>query len=366
MLKRKLNRIRVKKLMRGAKKFVSPKEKLSSVIGKLKKHKKCALPVKKGKKYKGLVVSQVIAYEDLPPTITKTKSLIINPPLISPDTSLAEACEKMWRNNLIAIPIGKNKKLKGILTFWNIVDWGLKQKEFKKLKVDEIRIREFPVVDIHEEVDKTRVKLRNKELTKILVKDENITKATGIEYIVDKISKIPKEKMTKGDRKGEKYKRLGIETRSISRIIKVKIKERNSIQKLLKKMKKFYSSYALVGESLITFKDILRFLGELKEDILTKKVIFITKTKFFYLTWDQMKNDLIGFLETYHKKFGKDSIREFRITIRDLHKKGSRMKFIMSGKLLTDLGDFYAKKEGWDPIDVFDDLIEAIRRQIWP
>jgi CBS domain-containing protein len=365
MLKGKLNEIKVKELMKKPEIFLSPKEVVSSVIGKMKKHKTYALPVKKGKKYVGMITAQEIVSERIPPTTTEIKSLITYPPLIPSNTSLAEACDKMWRNDLRTIPVGDNKELKGILTFWDVVDWCLKQEDLKKFKVDEIETRDIPVLNVHEQVDKAKIKLRNKRLTKLLVGDGRINKILGTKNLVKKLSKIPRESMTLGERKGEKTKRLGIESRSVTRKIKVRVKKNNSIHELLKEMKRFNSNYAVLDESVITFKDILRFLGEYKED-LTRKVVFINKSKLDDLTWNHMKMDLQDFLQIYNKKFGKDSIRDFRITIRDLHTTGDKTKFIMSAKLLTDLRDFYAKKEGWDAIDVFDDLIGAVRRQIWP
>jgi CBS domain-containing protein len=365
MLKEKVKETKVEKLMKKPKIFLSPDEKISSVIGKMKKHKTYALPVEEGKKYIGMVTAQEIISEPIHPTTTEIKSLIIHPPLIPYNTSLTDVCDKMWRNNLRAIPIGEDKKLEGILTFWDILDWSLKQEEFKNLKINEIKKREIPTVKKHEEVDKAKIKLRKKEFTHLLIEDKRMNMLIREEDLLEDIMRYPKESMTLGERKGEKSKRLGVETRSVAEKIMGKIKEDNSIYKLLKEMKFHNYSYFVLENSVVTFIDILRYLGDFKERV-TQEVVFINESKFDDMTWDQMKMDLQDFLEIYHKKFGKDTILDFRITIRDLHTTGDRTKYIMSAKLLTDLGDFYADKEGWDAIDVFDGLIKAIRKQIWP
>lgn len=95
------------------------------------------------------------------------------------------------------------------------------------------------------------------------------------------------------------------------------------------------------------------------------KVSFVTDKRFDGLTWEHWKKDLKGFLGPYEDKYGKERLKTLRFTIKMLHKTGEREKYLMSAKMLTDRGDYYADKEGWDANIVFHDLLEALRKQVW-
>lgn len=109
-----------------------------------------------------------------------------------------------------------------------------------------------------------------------------------------------------------------------------------------------------------------KFKEKLEQD-----VIFVAKVRLDDSIWSHWDIDLGNFLETYHKKFGKDSIKEFKIMVKEYHIKPKpktisekKTEFEMTADLFTDRGDFYAKKSGWNPVIVFHEMVEALRRQV--
>jgi predicted transcriptional regulator len=364
MLEEKLNEKKVEELMREPEIILSPNEQVSSVIGKMRKNNIYSLPVVKENNYFGFLEAQEIVGSNINPESTKIETLMTYPPTIASHASLIEAIEKMWRNNLRTIPIVTHKKVRGVLNFWDIVDWCLDQEEFKKKRVQELESKEIPKIRKHEEVDQAIVEIKEKDIVKLLIQGREITDVLGTKEIINQNKTRPKERMTLGERKGEKDKRTSIESRTISRPIKVRTNKKESIHKLLKEMKKLNYDYAVLGNSIITFRDILSYLKDFKIDM-TQRVIFASKIELDPFVMDQISSDLKSFLETYHKKFSKNTIKEFRIGIESTNKNGKNEFYEISAKLLTDMEDYYAKKDGWDPLEVFNDALAAIRKQIW-
>jgi len=364
LLKDKLNDTKVKELMKKPNLTVGPEEKISSVIGRMIENDDYTLLVQKDERFQGLITAHQIITKDIPPTSTEVKRLIKHPPTLTPNKKLIEAVEKMGRNDLKKIPIVLDEKLVGMLDFWDIVDWLLKQDETTNFKIRDIEERDIPTIDLHEEVDEVRIELE-KDFYKVFINDHRMDEYTGTKSLLENVMRKQREGVTLGERKGEKDKRLGLESRSISLPIKIKLKEGGNFKELLEEMKTNQSLYAVTDSpAMITFKDIIRFLTDFRIES-TQRVVFWSEAEFDKMTRDHMEQNLQSFVERYHKKYGKRTIKSFRIGVEKIRDEGKNTLYEISAKLLTDQGDYYSKKEGWDPIKVFDGLITALRKQIW-
>ncbi len=365
MLQDKLHDTKVRELMRDPELILDTKEKISSVIGKMIKKGDYSLPIQNSKGFQGLITAHQIITKDVPPTTTEVENLLTHPPTIPPHSNLIEAIEKMERNNLKKIPIVLDEKLVGILGFWDIVNWLLKQNEVNNWKISDIEIRENPSIDTHVGVGEVIIELKGEDVYKVFVNDEGMDEFIGTKALLEKVMGKQRESVTLGERKGEKNKRLSLESRSISLPLKVKLKGEDSIKKLLEEMKRHQSTFIVVNkDAWLTFKDIFRFLSDFKIES-TQRVVFWSEEEFDEMTMNHINQNLQSFAERYHKKFGKRTIRSFRIGVEKIRDEGKNTLYEMSAKLLTDQGDYYSKKDGWDLIKVFDGLIKALRKQIW-
>ena len=102
----------------------------------------------------------------------------------------------------------------------------------------------------------------------------------------------------------------------------------------------------------------------LEVDLNQQRIKVIAKREFGKDVREHMKKELESFLGLYDQKFGPDSLKEFRITIKEMHKGGKREEFEIQATLFTERGDFHAKREGWDLIEIFGEIIKATKRQI--
>ncbi len=97
----------------------------------------------------------------------------------------------------------------------------------------------------------------------------------------------------------------------------------------------------------------------------SQKVIFVSKEKVDEAIWEHWDVDLKRFLEKYHSKFDVKSIKEFKISIKELHVKKGRKEYSIDADFFTDLGNFFVKKEGWNPATVFHELIDVLGKQVF-
>lgn len=95
-----------------------------------------------------------------------------------------------------------------------------------------------------------------------------------------------------------------------------------------------------------------------------QKVKVISKEEIDPFVRKHLQKELEDFLELYRQKFSEESLKEFKITIKGMHKKGRKEEFEVHGNLFTDFGDFHAKRIDWSLEKIFSELIEAIKKQI--
>lgn len=91
-------------------------------------------------------------------------------------------------------------------------------------------------------------------------------------------------------------------------------------------------------------------------------VVFTGEKKFDEKTIKHMQDHTKSFLKTHKSHLG--DIDEFKVSIKETHKKGDRKDYEMHARILAKKGEFNAKKEGWDAIDVYEKLIDALKKQI--
>lgn len=83
----------------------------------------------------------------------------------------------------------------------------------------------------------------------------------------------------------------------------------------------------------------LDFLFMIMERISQIKQIIISQARFKFSVWKHMYFRLSKFLSVYYKKFPKESIKSFKISIKAIRTEGERRKFEMKARLLTHFGN---------------------------
>jgi hypothetical protein len=99
-------------------------------------------------------------------------------------------------------------------------------------------------------------------------------------------------------------------------------------------------------------------------DALPKGVVFVNKSEHLEpFAVDEIKKKLHQFIGLYNEKFPSKPIHEFRLTIKEHSPTGKSHQYYMHALLKTDLGEFNAEKEDWDPVLVIGHIVDALKKQ---
>lgn len=81
-------------------------------------------------------------------------------------------------------------------------------------------------------------------------------------------------------------------------------------------------------------------------------------------TVEKVKESIEPLIRKYKKIFGAETILGFKIITEPIRKRREQILYEVTGNLNTTHGLFYVKKSGWEIIDVVDDLIDDLTRQV--
>ncbi len=354
----------VREIMRPALVVADSSEPISSVIGKMITENVYVIPVLERKRYIGLLDSQAIIARRVP-VFTKAKHMVFHPAFLAPDDSLAKAVHEMAADSVIALPVGQKKTVSGIVSFWDLISWCLLQSDFSSLRVESIPYIPVPILPGKTHADVAGMVLRDIRFSQLRIQNQKTIELLDETDWVSHVSRLPKERMTRGEKKGEKIKRLGVETRSFSQPTLVWIQPQNSIRTLLEKWQRFHGAYAEIDGHLLTFRDFLRFLESLQPVLdWNAKTVWVNIRQLDSRDRVQMQKLLHRFLDRFQKRFGYDALIELRLGFKKTKNQGEQHVLEQTANLMTARGSFVAKKSGWDHLAVFKDLLGVLWREL--
>lgn len=93
-------------------------------------------------------------------------------------------------------------------------------------------------------------------------------------------------------------------------------------------------------------------------------VSFVSKTEFSKDEWNLMGSRIMHFLDVYEKKHSRDPLKELKIYVKDYHPDGQRKEYEMEALFLTEKERLHSKKNGWDPAEVVEKLMDSLKKQL--
>lgn len=345
---------------------IGPDETISKAIGAMKKHRQFVVPVAEKDEYHGLITVDAIIAGNPPADSTKAATLMETAPLLAPDTPLGEACRLMRENSLKAAPVGRDGVLEKMLSFADILSWTKGKGDFQNLKVEDIPLRDVPILNPHEGADKARVSLRNKQIADLLMSGEKEARFINEDDYAEKIASLPRVKAGIGERSGEKQRIRDIESQAVADTLYVRVAADDTVARLFEQLHYYNATSAGFNDSLITYRDILDYLASFAPgaDVLDQRVKVVAKDKLPPGSRIGMQQILEEFMGRFNAKFGNEQLQEFSINVKETNREGERTAYELQGNLYTDFGRFHATKDGYDLPVEFAGLIEAIRRQL--
>jgi len=354
---------RVSEVMEGKFDYVRPESTVAEISGIMSRTGQFSVPVIGDGGYLGLVTASDMISSNRPRS-TKAISIVSAVQPIDKDSKIGDACEIMWRQNLRSLPVSADGSIAGLLTFFSVAEWALKDESISNAKVDDVPLNGFSAVDKEADLDIARVKLRDEEVSNIILDEDPPELVVDEHEYAKRISRIPKSRAKRGERGGEKFKFLSSFPLNISERISIRATSSDTIGDVLRSMVDNRATHATVEGMVMTYRDLLRFLcmGDRGLRALDNQTIkLVSKTKLPEGSLLQFRKDLESFASQWDEIHGIESLKELKISVKDTKSKGSKRLFLMSANLISDSSRLHVNKRGWDEMSAFKSVMAALR-----
>lgn len=179
-------------------------ESLSSAISNLSRFKTCVL-VTKGGKYAGLIDDHVIRKFPADASSMKVGNAVVPAPVLTPETSLLEACQLFHDNQpLKALPLiarkGNKEEILGVLTLADLLNEISRAELLAKAQVSSV-MGTVCTIDEAASISQARSKMFSEKTSKVIVTSKGYF--TGVVSTLDlsKLLSKPKERLPQGVKK---------------------------------------------------------------------------------------------------------------------------------------------------------------------
>ncbi|MFB6089177.1 MAG: CBS domain-containing protein [Candidatus Aenigmatarchaeota archaeon] len=361
----KITQIKVKDILPLDYKKISKEKHLSKAKGIFKNEDIYALCVyNENDDFIGLTTERNLAERGVP-AHTKIKSLIYDPPKISPDDALIDAAKKVLDSGYDAAPIFDKGKVIGVLTEYNMIDIARKADELSGEKSEKYA-DEVISIEVEEDIGKARHIMHEEGVSRLPVVD-NENKLMGVVTLKEIMKTIqPNERMGERDVAGEKIPHYEIPISSIMNDKSLTIDEETDLKTAAEQMnkKKQYSAIIVKNKKplgIITPKDIIEFIASLKQ----KRGVYLQITGM-----PDVDNFVVSKLhDTVDKtvqKIGRiyEGLEYLIIHIKEHNKGGKQTKYSIRTRFMTPVGIFVSKDWDWDLITALDKALDNLERQV--
>lgn len=365
----KIEDMYVKDIMKSDPVFAQADEPLSKVLSKMKENNVHDLPIvdEKGKVVGYFDYENLMKRRNVPLT-AKISTLMIYPPRVDKDIPAVEAIKIMVQNGLRSLPIVDNEgKLVGIVSRTDFTKALLNAGDFTQMKAEEIMVEDpitvFENDDIYVALDKMR---SLSEMSLPVVDEHNHLK--GMVHLGDMSNAIWrfKERLTLGERKGQKEKKVLYVKDFLSPPVFV---EKNAKLKDVIKNMLDQNSYivAVVNKEnkpigIITQKDIIETFSRKSEE--EGVMVQITGLEsedpsVFDVLYQIIERNLkkINKFENYKPKYLSVHIEEHR-------QEGKEINYTARAKLITEKKIFYKKDMDWNLFALMDKVMDSLYRTV--
>ncbi len=350
----------VKDLMNTSVISVLPDDSISAALSKMKQNRVHQLPVI-DKELKGILVLKKIITKDIDPSLTKVGSLMLPATVLSPEMDVRGAAEKILLSGFRALPVVKNDIVIGVLSETDLMRavGGMNL----KYDVDSIRV-ECDVASVNDDLGRVKKIMAYKNVSRVpVIKNGRIVGSVESMNLIDILMK--KEPMQGGGllkEKGTKEK-ISIDKTLVTSVMKdaTIVDNKTPITKAAELLAT--KEELFVEDSgrfyVITPKDVTELIA--KGEVEGVYVQIANLGDVDAMTNAKIENNVTKFVQ----KMGRiiQNLHSFVVHV-ERHEKGGRTRYDIRTRLLTPMGLYVSKSTGWKLLDVFQDVMNNLEREI--
>lgn len=343
---------------------VSPGDNIKEVLNKIKEEDIFAVPVTGDGKLKGIVTWREIIRRSAPPK-TKAKKLLLHPPKIDGDMSLVEVAEKMLETGSRAVPVYEKNEFVGMITQKEIIAKISKDGSFTSKKVGDLSPG---VVTVEEDktIGKVKALMREKRVARVPVVDSKGKLAGSVDVAGIVKTLHPEKAMQVGERKGESLPERDSPVTTIMNKTPLTIPVNTNLKEAAKRMRKEGSLYAIAVQekepvAIITPKDIIEVVASRRGQ----------EGAYVQLAgmgdFDSFQRDkMLDMAERKVQKAGRmfDDVQRLIIHVKSQNAEGENAQHSARARLFTSDGLFIAKQDWeWEATETVKKCLEKLDKR---
>jgi len=286
---------------------------------------------------------------------------------ISPNDNLIDITGVLIKNNIRAVPVMENGRILGIISQFDIISALCNVSELSGINAREVARSPVLTLGIDEKISYARSLMIQKDISHIPIVDHGrLVGVVTAESIVNAFI-TPLSKITTGDRIGEKSRRFPGRVAGIMDLHPLTIGPKESILEVVCEMRDQKKSACFVVDDdekikgILTPKELMQLLTRYKaKEELPVYIIGLSDEDFFEKAVAEEK---VRRIVSKSMKFRPD-ITEVSIRIRDSKTRGNRTRYELTAHAISPRGIINANAEGWDLLQVFDELCDILETTI--
>lgn len=354
----------VKDLMAKNVVSIAPNDMISHALGKMKKSGIHQLVVISGSELYGMLEIRKLATKDIDPATTKVSGYISHAPTIDANASVESAVSLLLKSGFRAIPVTESGAVVGVISETDVTKTADKFVKGLNMKAKEIAVA-VDYIERKDSIAKARKIMLEKNVSRVPVVEKG--GVIGVIGTIDMIRLLEgKETMEvrgSGQEKGTKEK-LKLESAMAESFMHAAptVSGEKTVKDVIGMLQSNEEIVTLNDGTIgmITPKDVLELFS-----FAPKKSVFVQITG--------MQNESIEFkvkmdytMNEFVQKMGKmiDNIQYLYFHVNKIEKGGKRDEYFIRTRFKTPLGLFVAHASGWQPVNVIQDVVGKLEREV--
>ena len=314
----------------------------------------------------GFVHYKILAQKNVQdPTKTKIENVMVKGVHIHAEQDFEEAVKFIFELGFRALPvIDDNKNLVGIFSVMDILKFLKNEKLFKEKTAEEI-MSPAEVINMHEDIGKARVMMREKNISRLPVVDDN-DKLVGEVTVLDLLKAIqPKERISWYSMAAEKLTLMNIPVSTIMNTSPLTAEKNAKLAEIIDRMLKANKRGCIIIENssplgVVTTRDIIElWLSSKKEEGVYVYYSGIEEE-------DEPFMDLVDRVvsATAQKIHSIYPVQYMHIHVKRYKKSGEKKLFSVRCRVMTDVGVFISRAHAWDLRNAIEKTMDKLEKII--
>jgi CBS domain-containing protein/ribosome-associated translation inhibitor RaiA len=361
-----LRNIKAKDVMSERLIICQKSERVSEVLGRMKKMDIHELPVVESGKLLGMVSYDMFIKRKSLPLSALVENIMVMPPKVDVNTSITKVAEVMLTNNFRAVPVTAAGEVAGIIAREDIVSRLVDFEQLEQINVKDVMTPDPITIMEDEHLEKARAIMRDLDVRALPVVDAEgrLTGVLGIKdimayYTLERAQRKPAEPNTRDT------KHLHINISSLMSQPAISMGLKGNLLDAVKKMADSRISSVVVVESrkpvgIVTQLDVLELVASYQE----RRQVYVQITGL-----DEQDPDLY---DEMYRLIEKTMNRITPITMPQLlmlhftehHRPKEGRNFTVRARLSTSHGLFFSEGNDYELFRVLDAVLDHLEKQI--